>query len=466
MSNLLGSLRSTAETLDVLQQGVAVAQNNVMNANTAGYVRQRVTFQAREFNPTEGLLGGVDVGQYQSSRDAYVEQTVRTRVNDFGKSAQDVQSLTVLENVFPVNDSSGVPASLNRLLQTFSAWSLTPNSTSAQQNVKAAAETLGSAFRASAGELSRVTIDTNERMKSTVQQVNSLVGRVQLYNARRQDGATEDPGLDAQVHDTLERLAQLADVKAIRVDDGTYTLLLDGQRTLLSGARQNTLALRLAPPVIAGVPNAGAPPQAYIFDETTQVDVSAHVRTGELGSLMNFRNKTLPIYQGDAQSTGLLNRVAREFADRVNAILSPGTPLFVYDTSSPVKSASTMSVNPLVDLTAIPADGGGVTNGKLLQLAGLAAPVDPLDRISGTSYPNFLGQITSSVGQLLSDAKSLNQTQQQLTTQARSLRAQLSGVSLDEEAVRLVEFQRAYQATSRMASVINDMTDIVMNLFK
>ena len=466
MSNLLGSLRSAADTLDVLQQGVAVSQNNVMNATTAGYVRQSLSLRAREFSPTGGLLGGVEAGTFGSARDEYMEQTVRSQVNDSGKSAQDVRSLTALESVFPLNSASGIPASLNKLMQSFSAWSVTPNSPAAQQNVLSAAQALGSSFQSSATELSRLTTDANDQIEGAVDNLNVLVGRVKSYNERRQNGVGDDAGLDAQVHDTLEQLSEIASVRAVHLNDGTYTLLLDGQQTLLVGARQNTLSLRLATPTVSGTPNPGAAPQAYVLDSNTGADISSHLRTGKLGSLLSFRNTTLSEFQGDAQNPGLLNRVAKQFADRVNTILSPGTPLFIYDNTSPVASALSIRVNPNAALGTVPADSNGVINGRQLQLAGLASSVDPADQIGGSSYSAFLGQITTSAGQKLSTAKAQDDSQKQLTAQARSLRSQLSGVSLDEEAVRLVEFQRAYQATSRMVSVLTEMTDIIMNLAK
>jgi flagellar hook-associated protein 1 FlgK len=39
----------------------------------------------------------------------------------------------------------------------------------------------------------------------------------------------------------------------------------------------------------------------------------------------------------------------------------------------------------------------------------------------------------------------------------------MSGVSLDEEAAELMKFQRAYQASARVISVIDQMLDIVVN---
>ena len=48
--------------------------------------------------------------------------------------------------------------------------------------------------------------------------------------------------------------------------------------------------------------------------------------------------------------------------------------------------------------------------------------------------------------------------QQSAVAQAKNLRQQMSGVSLDEEATILIQFQRAYEANSRLISVLDEMS--------
>ncbi len=55
---------------------------------------------------------------------------------------------------------------------------------------------------------------------------------------------------------------------------------------------------------------------------------------------------------------------------------------------------------------------------------------------------------------------------QSTTAQAKQLRQQMSGVSLDEEAATLVQFQRAYEATSRMITVLNQLTEDTINILQ
>jgi flagellar hook-associated protein 1 FlgK len=104
------------------------------------------------------------------------------------------------------------------------------------------------------------------------------------------------------------------------------------------------------------------------------------------------------------------------------------------------------------------------SNGIPLDLAALARPADAADMIDGTSYVGFFGGLSADAGRRLSNSRQERDSREQLTAQARNFREELSGVSLDEEAIRLVEFQRAYQATARMVTALNEITEMAVNL--
>ena len=66
----------------------------------------------------------------------------------------------------------------------------------------------------------------------------------------------------------------------------------------------------------------------------------------------------------------------------------------------------------------------------------------------------------------LNDATNNQDVQQSLLSQAKELRQQYQGVSLDEEATILMQFQRAYQATSKFLSVLDQLTENAINILR
>jgi flagellar hook-associated protein FlgK len=59
MPNLLSSLLTSAGALNAYDQVLAVTQNNVANASTAGYAKQTEALEAIPFDVDAGLVGGV-----------------------------------------------------------------------------------------------------------------------------------------------------------------------------------------------------------------------------------------------------------------------------------------------------------------------------------------------------------------------------------------------------------------------
>jgi flagellar hook-associated protein 1 len=471
MDSLFANLNSSANALAAFQRSLEIAQNNVSNASTAGYAKQLPTLNALPFQLQAGLLGGVQSGAPQSTRDEFLEQGVRYQAGLLGNYQAQAQSLSGIEPIFDVTGQSGILASLNSMFQSFSAWSANPDSAAARQDVLAKAQDLGASFQQTMSVLSAATDNIDNKVHSTVDQINSLAAQVLDYNVR-QAQHEPDAGLDAHLHDTLETLSSAAGVTARFESDGSVTLLLGGQTPLVIGTHQYSLS---ASNFDTGIPvNPNARPAAHILDANGQ-DVTANVTSGTLAGLLTVRNTVLPGLQGDSQQAGAINLIAKKVADRVNQLLAsgltpagqPGTPLFTYDASSAVSAARTLAINPAVTSDTLAALDPGppqVANGIALALAGLGQSNAGTDTINGKPIQDFLNGQTQILGQQSATAAANQNVAQQAVAQAQALRTQVSGVSLDEEAVRVMELQRGYQSISKMISVINGLADTLMTM--
>jgi flagellar hook-associated protein 1 len=132
MGGLFTSLNSSVEALRTVQDALAVSQNNVSNANTPGYARQVAQIESEPFNLSAGLSGGVQYGGTLSTQNEYLNQAVRTQLSAQGYFTGESNALASVQSLFDVSGQTGLTGSLNSLFQSFSAWSATPNTTSAQ----------------------------------------------------------------------------------------------------------------------------------------------------------------------------------------------------------------------------------------------------------------------------------------------------------------------------------------------
>lgn len=150
------------------------------------------------------------------------------------------------------------------------------------------------------------------------------------------------------------------------------------------------------------------------------------------------------------------------FADDTSGVLAAlGINTFFTGSDS-----ATIGINSLVkenqNLLATSQGAGPSDNRNVLQLATVLE--QPLDQLGGRGIEEFYQNVVSGIAQGASaenaKATGLEQFRQSLLSQ----REQFSGVSLDEEAVRLIEFQQAYAASARVIRSVDELFDILVTL--
>ena len=476
MANLTATLLTTAGALDAYSQALSVVQNNVANASTPDYASQSISLDPLEFDPTRGYPGGVRAGQIVSSRNEYAEQSVQQQTTLLGQAQQDVNSLTTLQSLFDVTGSSGISAGFNNLFSAFSAWGQAPDSTVAQQNVIEQATSVASAFQQAATGLATVAQNTGLQLQSTVSEVNRIATQLAGYNQQIMNGDRNDPSLDAQIHSSLDQLSNDGSISATQQSDGTWTVLLNGQTPLVIESQVYALSAGTVPPSPTSA-NPTAPAHLSLLAADGS-DITADTTWGQLGSLLNLANDVLPGYLGDANQAGSLNTLAQSFASNVNNLLTggyqssgpppiAGVPLFTYDTTNATNVAQSLQVSSTItpaQLAAISPGPPEVSNGVPLALSQLADPTSANDEIAGLSYTQYYAGMASNVGTLLDNAKNNLQTQQAAVAQAQNVRQQLSGVSLDKEATILMQFQQAYEASSKLITILDQLTQDTIDM--
>jgi len=477
MSGLLTALQSSAGAMQAFEQALETIGNNVSNSSTPGYADQTATMEALPFDPNEGLPGGVTTAQVQSARDEFSEQNVRQNVSSLGTLEATSQNLSAIQTTFPVSSDSGIAGALNTLYQNFSSWGVTPTSPASQQTVLNGAQQVVQAFQQAYASLVQASNNTDQQIQQAVGQINTYASQLAADNQQIQNGDHNDAGLDAQIHSTLENLSEYGDITATQQPDGTWQVLLGGQTPLVIGSNAYAISISVSTPAGAPATVAGGNPPTRILDFQGN-DITANISDGKLAGYLQVRNNILPSIIGGAYQQGSLNQLAQGVADTVNQLLTsgnissgpppvPGVPLFTYNAATPTSVASTIAVNPAMtpaQLAAIQPGPPEVSNGIALQLAALANPTSATGEINGLSFTEFYGSIAAQVGQQASDAQSQLQVQQQTVAQAQSLRSQISGVSLDEEAARLVQFQTAYQATAQTVNILDTLTQDTINM--
>ena len=128
---------------------------------------------------------------------------------------------------------------------------------------------------------------------------------------------------------------------------------------------------------------------------------------------------------------------------------------------SGVGAAATLTVNMTnPSLIAASSDGTPGSNGNLANLSAVANQDVANGQTPIDAYSTLVGQVGSATSNTSADADSSSLILQQLQDQNGSV----SGVSLNEEASNLIQYQAAYQAAARVVSTVNLLLLDAVNL--
>lgn len=452
MGNLISSLATVARSMETVQKGIALTSNNVTNARAPGYVRQTLSVVGLPFELSRGLTGGLDANGLVSSRKDYLERGVRGQQQQYSRFAQRAVTLGQVDSAFDVNGQGGVGKALDGLFASFLELSVSPNSTSSRQAVLRQANQLAGQFNDLAATLTTARQNAATEGRATVTAINNITNDLRNYNVQiRQDRRKlEDPGLDAQIHSKLDQLSELADFTVLRGEDGSFNVYLGGQTPVVLGDHQYPIQFDQSTGQVVISSDQGA-------------DITGTLQGGKLRGLIEAHNGLIQSHQSD------LDRLATAVAQSVNAQLGagvdrngqPGAPLFQYNAT--LGAAATIAVRNITpDEIAAASAGAPGGNGNALDLADFASA----KIIDNQSFSQFYGEIAARAGAAVSAARDEERTHSLMLTQAKTLREELSSVSLDEEAARLVEYQRAYQASAQVFRTLNELTQTTIDLLR
>lgn len=128
---------------------------------------------------------------------------------------------------------------------------------------------------------------------------------------------------------------------------------------------------------------------------------------------------------------------------------------------------------PLLEDTGLIAAAGELIPGEFAGVGdnqGALAIADLDDRLDlfsdGGSFAGFFNTTVSLLGTLSQANQRAVQNQTALTDQANTLRQSVSAVNLDEEAVELIKFQKAYEASARIVTTLQGIYDTILGLIR
>jgi len=423
-------LQTSLRGLLAQQRSIDITGHNIANASTVGYSRQEATLGASDAlhiqagatqNGAGAHLGsGVDVVSYRRIRDTFLDIQYRSQATNLGGHETRSEALERAELTLAEPSENGLNTQLSRFWNAWADVANSPESGAARQALVSQARALGQGFTAIDSQMGTVAAQARQE-----------------YDALVASDVSTTAGEIADLNQTIKKFVTAGDTPNDLMD--RRDVLLDrlaelGQVSVTEGAEAGTIVVKLgasAEPLVgdAGVNTAWTP--------------SFTDGAGKLGALSQVATSTLPGYRAE------LAAVAQTLTTAVNA-LHPG-----FFTFTPATTTAPMQLAPGVTAAGVRTTTGTSAGANDLAQAVTALRGGAADR----GYQAFVARIGTEVR----ESNRLTANAAVLTQSVDDRRQSVSGVAMDEEMSNLVRFQRAYQASARAMSTMDEMLDVLIN---
>jgi flagellar hook-associated protein 1 len=455
-------LFTSRDALASSQMAIDITGGNIANVNTPGYSRQRADLKAVGGVSVNGLSAqiGVTVSRVERLYDSFTESQIINQQQNTGYSDTLLKGLQNIEMMIDDTQGGGISDQLSKFWSSWEDLSKNPGGIVERSALLSAAENLTGSLASYKSNLNSVSMDLNRSIEGTVTQVNEKIDEIKDLNTRiieiAGDNGDKNDLLDKRTQ-ALKDLGALVNITQFENANGMVNVYLSNGEPLLQGTLKQTLSI---------TQNAAGQSDIYLSQSSGETANSSLTR-GKLGALIELQGSIIPEYINyiDTFAQTLANRVNELHQNGFDAYQNAGLDFF--EITNAENSAGTIRVNTAIaaDVNRIAASTSVTGNGD--NASAIAAVQNELLMNSNTaSLGSFLATTVGQIGQQVSTAKTNSDFQTAIANQLDNQRESISGVSIDEEMIRLIKYQMSYNAAGKLVTTLNDMLDTLMGLVK
>jgi flagellar hook-associated protein 1 FlgK len=443
--SLNSSLNIALQAIQASQAGLSVTSNNIANVNTPGYSREVANFE--ETPPVQfgnQLFGsGVELSSVEAIRDNVLQLRLNQEAENQGRLDTFSTGMNEIQPVFNEPAGAGLQNLISQFFSSFQQLSADPTNSGLRESVISDAQSMAAGFRQAASALQTQQQSADQGVVQTVGQINQLTSQIAQLNAEIAAPVNSDQTSNALVDQRnldINQLSQLVDVQSITADTTGLTLTTSAGTELVVGNQAFALTTQTNP--ATGLQD--------IFAQGK--DITSTITGGNLAGNLQLRDQEIPNLQNqlDTLAYGLATNVNSQQAKGFDLNGAVGTNLFTPPAT--VTGAALNLTVAISDPNKIAASGNG-TPGDNANATALAS-LQNQNIINGQTPTDYYSNLVFQVGNDTANATSALSAENLLIQQLQDQQGAVSGVSLNEEATNLVQYQTAYNAAARVASVV------------
>jgi len=453
-----------ARSLSVQQEEMTISGQNVSNVNNTSYADEQLVIS--EATPLDTPIGeegaGVQATGISESRNPLLDSQIQAEGSVTGSLTAQQTNLQNAESYLdeqisstsssPTPDSAnGLAADLSNLFASFQSLSTDPSNLSLRQTAVQSAQEVAAQFNQVSSQLSTVQAGLNTSVQNDVAKGNQDLSAIASLNnqiaAAQAAGGSADQLVD-QREQTLENLAGLANFSTTTASNGTVNVSIGGV-TMVSGQHVTDN--------LQTYQDANGNLQVQAQNAGTPITLTG----GSIEGKITARDGALAGLQSG------LNTLASQLITQVNTIYSAGydlhgntgQALFTGLDASTIGVSGAVASDPS-QFQAAGAAGAAGDNTVALALAQLGN--QHIAGLNNQTFSQNYSQTVSDLGNSIATVNDSLNNSQAVSQMLTNERATASGVSLDSEMTNLNQYQKAYEASAEMITVLNEMMQTVV----
>lgn len=453
----------SVRTMATYQRALDVTSQNISNAGSSDYTRQKVVFGTEQTQAGMGM--GVKIQDVVRVKNDLIDNQIRQYKSSYSDANKRSELLQQIETIVAEPSDYGLSSYFNDFFNSWDQLTTNPTSLQFRSQIIQNAQRLSERFKDVYDSISSVHYLLQRDAVDKVNQLNSYLK--EIYDLNRKIYENEAVGIKAsELMDRrdalLNKISELANITVQHNEYGTVSVSVGG----IQGADKNVyneFEVRFVNGKMKIVPK-------------TDPNTSIVLNSGELNAITDLYSNKIPKYKSD------LENLANAFIQKVNELHIQGytltqsgnsltnIPFFgTWDNGTIVDAFvnGKIQINP--DIINNPKniaassvalnDGNGDVANSIARLAD-----QKLSELGDKSIIEAYSSILNDFGleKVMSDNRI--ETSQMVLQQLDVQKSSYSGVSIDEEMTNVIRFQRVYEAAARLIRTSDEMLQTLINM--
>jgi flagellar hook-associated protein 1 len=484
-------LEIAKQGLNTNREALQTTSNNIANVNTPGYSRQKAIIQTAEQSPQGQLrMHGVELKQVVRIHDGFVRNQILEESKNFGATSAKAEGLRRMESLVH-NDGYRIADLVNGFFNDFRELSVNPEMNTLLTNISSSAESASSGFKGMYEAMNGLRHDLDQQIDVQVVEVNTLAKEIAGLNGSiaqfRARGEAPLELLDRRDL-ALKAMADKIGFQLSKDEHDNANITAGGIGNLVNGQNVSELVV-MRTPAREGKPAGSV--DIFIKEGEGLRRVTNHMDKGSIGGMLNVRDKVVD------PSMRHLDAAAYQFVKTVNEVHKQGVgrdgignrELFadisqvegaaaMVGLSKDVKGNSeaiavgmtpgakgdnriALRIADIQNMALVSDDPGKLNSDEKIAVDSNVTPksIDGRQTLNET-----LNGLVGSIAVQTEHEDQIMRHQEAILSQLQNYEKSVSGVNLDEEAISLVQYQTAFNASAKAMKVGDELLQTILSL--